>query len=129
MRLKPVSLPAVFFSMILLSEPSCKFDNLEELQRDFYCDTTTDVSYQSDVVPVLEANCYRCHGESVYPFLGNGNRLEGYSFLKVYVNDGRLRCAINHTPCAQPMPQGAPKLPDSTIAVIDTWICQGAADN
>jgi len=112
---------------ILLIEPSCKFDNLEELQTDF-CDTVA-VSYQSGVVPILTNNCYRCHAASTYQFLGGGNRLEGYGFLKVYAENGKLTCAINHTACAKPMPQGASKLSDDLINVIDTWICQGAFNN
>ncbi len=114
---------------IAISYPSCKFDNLEELQIDSACDTLAAVSYQNGVVPILSANCYPCHGASVYPFLGGNNRLEGYSSIRVFVDNGKLTCAINHGPCAQPMPRGLPKLSDSNIYTIDTWICQGTPDN
>lgn len=130
MQLKFTILLASFLTATLFFHQSCKFDNLEELQISRECDSLK-VSLQSDVEPILASNCYRCHGASIHPFLGGNVRLEGYDFLKVYADNEQLVCSIERTECANaaPMPQGTGKLPDSEIATIRNWACQGALNN
>ena len=59
------------------------------------CDTV-GMQYNRDIVPILEGNCYRCHGTGNTAGSG-GILLEGYDNIKLYAQDGRLireRCAF-----------------------------------
>ena len=90
------------------------------------CDTTA-VKYSTDIVSILQNNCYSCHAGSAA--LGGGNRLENYTNLVIYINNGRLLNSIMHSPGAIPMPEGNPKLSDCNIAKIRTWARNGAPNN
>ena len=91
------------------------------------CDTTA-MKYTLNIVPILQSNCYGCHG------IGNtggsgGILLEGYNNIVGYATNGTLKGVITHTGSYPPMPYGLPKLDDCTINKILDWINQGAPDN
>lgn len=113
----------LFGTMIFFS--SCYYDNEETLYPPTEC-VTADMSYQTDIVPIISNNCYVCH--SAISNTGNVT-LEGYTELKKYVDSGQLMGAINHDPGYSPMPDNAPKLGDCNIAKIESWIAAGAQDN
>ena len=91
------------------------------------CDTT-NVRYSTDVVPILQANCYECHGNSSNSGSG-GIILEGYSRLQTWATNGYLLGTITHAPGYVAMPYLRPQLPDCEIAKIRAWINQGAMNN
>ncbi len=91
------------------------------------CDTA-NVQYSMDVVPILQANCYECHGGSSNAGSG-GIILDGYSRLQAWVANGYLLGTITHAPGYVAMPYMLPQLPDCEIAKIRAWINQGAIDN
>lgn len=114
----------LFFGMVLIS--SCYYDNEEELYPSTMC-ITENMSLQTNIVPILQNNCYSCHSIATAP--ANRNViLEGYDELIKYVNNGQLVGAIRHE-SDYPMPQNAPKLSSCNISKIESWIDAGALDN
>ena len=91
------------------------------------CDTT-GMQYARDIVPILEGNCYRCHGTGNTTGSG-GILLEGYDNIKPYAQDGRLYGNVAHLPGYVPMPYESAKLDDCTINKILDWTLQGSPNN
>jgi hypothetical protein len=83
------------------------------------CDTA-NMSFKTDVYPVISASCVGCHSNS-------GFSLEGYDNVKK--NSVRMMKAIEHQSGAPAMPQGGSKLPDCTINKLNAWISQGLKNN
>lgn len=91
------------------------------------CDTA-NMKYAANVVPILQSNCYSCHGESTNSN-SNGILLEGYSNLKARADNGQLLGVITHADGFPAMPQGVAKLSDCNINIIRSWINNGAQNN
>jgi uncharacterized membrane protein len=91
------------------------------------CDTA-DMKYAADVVPILQAHCYACHGSNSNAGSG-GILLDSYNDLKTYADNGYLKGNITHATGYIGMPYGQPKLDDCTINKIVDWINQGAQNN
>jgi hypothetical protein len=107
---------------------SCYYDVEEELYPSSGNCDTTDVTYSGFVVQTLESFCYTCHSQSAGP--SNGNViLEGYSSLKVYVDNGALVGSISHSSDFSAMPKFGSKLSDCTINKISAWVNMGAPNN
>ncbi len=89
------------------------------------CDTV-NMAYTADVVPILQANCYSCHGNG-----GNsgGVNLDTYDNVKIVADNGSLLGAITHASGFVPMPLNAPQLSDCDINKIKSWIGNGAQNN
>jgi hypothetical protein len=104
---------------------SCYYDVEENLYPANDC-ATANMSYQTNIAPILQRNCYACHSAAA----NTANiTLEGHGELIKHVNSGRLLGAINHEPGFTPMPQGASQLPDCDIAKIEQWVADGAPNN
>lgn len=89
------------------------------------CDTVNSM-YTTDVKPILQANCYSCHGN------GNaqgGINLNDYAGVKMQADNGKLLGSINHAPGYYPMPRGGAKLSECNINKIQNWVDRGAANN
>ena len=86
------------------------------------CVIPDNVSYATDIVPILEANCYDCHTTSSN---SSGVLLDNYDALVFYAQNGYLYGNITHAPGYNPMPDGGGKLSDCTIATIKKWIDSG----
>lgn len=107
---------------------SCSKENEETLkaqQGPVVCDTT-GMQYSTDVLPILQTNCYRCHGNGI---VTGGVTLDGYANLHARVVNGDLVGAITHAAGYTPMPFDGGKLSDCDIAKIRAWINEGAPDN
>lgn len=113
----------MLLSMVLLT--SCYYDSEEALYPGGTCNTT-NMSYQTNIVPILERNCYVCHSAAVNT---GGITLEGHSQLVSHVTSGRLLGAIRHESGFSPMPQGAPKLIACDLAKIEQWVMDGSPNN
>ncbi|MDX5348653.1 MAG: hypothetical protein LPK19_15560 [Hymenobacteraceae bacterium] len=123
--LKTVLLTGVVASMSL---QSCYYDVESELYPPPACDTTVAVTYQNDVLPIVQNNCYVCHSQA--NGANNGNVvLEGHSNLSSYALSGKLYGVISHAPGFSAMPKGGNKLPDCDIQKIKKWIDSGALNN
>jgi len=91
------------------------------------CDTA-NMKYQTNIVPILQANCYSCHGTATNSG-SNGIILEGYANLKIKAESGILIGVITHAPGFPAMPMNGTKLSDCNINKIRSWINNGILDN
>ena len=91
------------------------------------CDTV-GMKYSSNIVPILQANCYSCHGNGSTGGSG-GISLDGYANLKKWADNGYLVGNITHASGYVAMPLGGGKLSDCDINKIIAWIHQGEPNN
>lgn len=117
----------MIFGVVALVVTGCYYDNEEDLYpaSNNTCDTT-NVSYNTTVVPVLQNNCYVCHDAATK----SGNiALDTYDDLKRIVDNGKFWGTINHESGFVAMPQNGNKLSDCTLSKIHAWINTGAPNN
>jgi len=100
-----------------------------------------NVSYKSDVQPVLTANCNECHAPGKPGFEASGLDTTNYQALMRggkfgalikpgdpltsafnMVVEGRVHSSIR-------MPHGREKLADRDVNILNTWVKQGAQNN
>lgn len=122
----------LFFSILtvfLLLLDSCKKTSEDKLITVSVntCDTTV-VTYSTDIIPILQAKCYRCHGNGNTGGSG-GILLEGYTSLAKWAANGFLVGNTSRLPGYVPMPYGEPKLPDCEVNKIAAWVHQGYKNN
>ena len=103
----------------------CFYDVEEELYPTIEC-STEGLSFQADILPIIDTNCYSCH-DAVSNF--GGITLEGYNQLKTYVNNNELLGVIKHESGFSPMPKNTAKLLDCEIEKIEAWILNGSPNN
>jgi hypothetical protein len=128
----PISLIILAFFLVIFFTPSCTSVSKEELIPPG-CDTV-GMTYQADVVPILQAHCYTCHS-AVNP--SSGFPLEGYINLHPYTVDtaGGRTCTlvgnISHDPGYHPMPYpiGTPMIDTCLIHQIIDWVNRGAKND
>jgi hypothetical protein len=120
-----------FFSAIVVSAllflilQSCTYDKgiLEPLSN---CTDTVNVSFAAKVRPLLQANCFSCHGNGS----NEGNvSLNSYEQVKQFAISGRLLGSISHSSGFSPMPIGGGKLSDCNITAVRVWIEEGMLNN
>ncbi|MCB0618317.1 MAG: hypothetical protein KDC43_02580 [Saprospiraceae bacterium] len=114
-------------ALIPLLLTACYYDNKEDLYQfaNLACEFT-DVSYQADVLPVLEANCLVCHNQGLQS--GNVN-LDGIANVRIQANNGRLYGSLNHDNGYAPMPSASQQIGDCDLQKIKFWIDAGAPEN
>ena len=116
-----------FPGVLLLLLVACTNYNEEELyaQKDNEVCVIGNVSYLTDIKPILQRECYSCHITAIK----SGNViLDTYNGVKAAAEHPLLP-AITHEPGHTPMPQGGNKLPACDIAKIRKWIEAGTPDN
>lgn len=89
------------------------------------CDTT-DVRYSTQVVTILENNCYACHKG---PGASSGIDLSSYGAFKGWAGTPYVAGDITGAAGYTRMPYGLPPLSDCEINTIIAWIHQGMPDN
>lgn len=115
---------------------SCYNDNLAEMTPSTVqtstsggpCDTMKAMSYNSDIVPILQNNCgtgNSCHSSSNT----SGYDLSSYTAVYAVAVSGKLVSAIDWDGTVTPMPQGGSKMIDCNIAKIRKWVAAGAPNN
>jgi hypothetical protein len=105
----------------------CSKQSEDKLRAASTCDTT-DISYSLQVVPILQNNCYACHGSGSTAGSG-GIDLSSYTKIKVYADNGYLVGNVSHLPGYIGMPYGQPMLPSCEINTIAAWVHQGTKNN
>lgn len=113
---------AFFFVMTLFSVSCSKHENTEPKHP---CDTI-ELTYSGVIQPLLEQNCYGCHG--------NGNSsgdqtLDTYEDVYAAAMDGRLYGVVNHVDGYPAMPYYRPQLDSCSLYFINRWIEEGAPNN
>lgn len=112
----------------LVSITSCSKSNEEDLSsggNPTGCDTV-NMQYSADVLPVLQNNCYGCHGNGG---AAGGVNLDDYDHVKIQADNGALIGTITHASGYVPMPLNLPQLSDCDINKIMSWINNGALNN
>jgi hypothetical protein len=114
----------------LFTISSCYYDNEALLypgSNNAPCtDTTANVSYSKDVVPLMQAQCYGCHNSS-FP---SGNITMGsYTTDKAIAQSGKLYGVITYTSGYSPMPKGSTRMNNCQVALIKKWIDNGMPNN
>lgn len=120
-------LSALAFISIVIA--SCSKDNEQEITENSGGGTTCDtvnIKYATGVVPILQANCYSCHGNGVAE---GGVTLDNYNALSTRANNGTLIGVITHAAGFPQMPKNGAKLSDCNINKIRSWINNGAQNN
>ncbi len=118
-----IVLSVIFTCAIFIVIPSCEYKKQDEL----YCDTV-QVTYTTTIIPILQNNCYRCHGKSSSGGSG-GIVLEEYSVLKTYAADGRFYGNVAHLPNYIPMPYDGGMLTNCELLKIKSWVDKGYPNN
>jgi len=101
-------------------------------------DKAKALTYQSNIKPILEANCVSCHVPGGAGFEKSGLRLDsheailkGTQFGPVVVPGSSVSSTLYRLVSGQAdpsirMPHGAAALPEADVATIAAWIDQGA---
>ena len=105
---------------VLLAAAGCAYTKKDIVQVP--CTIPATVSYSSDVIPVLQNNCYSCHSASSNV---SGILLDNYNSLRYYAENGYLYGTISHAGGYRPMPDDGGKISDCNIALIKKWIDTG----
>ncbi len=96
---------------------------------------TMHVSYQKDIKPVIQQNCYVCHATSV--ITNGGLDLENFQSFRNYLaygfrGDGvygsKFYHCISHSLLALPMPPTY-VIDSCSLSEVKHWIDAGAPDN
>lgn len=130
MKRYQVFIPAMaLISMLILS---CSKDNEQELTENGLnggnnssCDTV-NIKFATGVVPILQANCYSCHGNG---YAESGVTLDNYNSVRSLATNGTLLGVITHAAGYPKMPYNGAKLSDCNINKIRSWINNGAQNN
>ncbi len=111
---------------IMLSTQSCYNRKADIVYPAAVSCDTTNVRYNVEVVNILKQNCYVCHSPG---FVQGGVILNNYTAVKNLVNNGKILGNIDWQSGFSRMPKNQPKLSDCNIAIIRTWIRNGAPNN
>ncbi len=116
--------------LTVLFSQSCYYDKEELLYpvTETQCDTT-NVSYSGSIIPIVSQYCLSCHSNASAATAGAGIKLEDYSDIKAYADNGKLLGSIKQETGFSAMPKGGGKLNDCNISLIETWINNGALNN
>jgi uncharacterized membrane protein len=106
--------------IVLTAVTGCAYTKKDIVQLP--CTIPANVSYVTDIVPVLQTNCYSCHSTSDN---SSGILLDNYNSLRYYAENGYLYGVISHASGYRPMPDDGGKISDCNIALIKKWIDTG----
>ena len=123
---KQLAVILVIISFMAIGIIACTKESIQNILPN-PCDTV-GMQYARDIVPILEGNCYRCHGTGNTAG-SHGVLLEGYENIKPYADNGKLYGNVAHLPGYVPMPYESPMLDQCTIDKIHDWTLQGSPNN
>lgn len=124
--MKKIFLKGLLLIIVNTCMIACSKQSEDKLKQNSSGCDTTDISFANDVLPIIKANCYSCHGNGE----ADGDiSLDGYSNLKLRANSGDLEGTVKYLDGYPPMPEGSAKLSDCDINIITAWIKSGAPNN
>ena len=103
----------------------CTKQNGNSLNPGLGCDTT-NVKYSTQIVSILQNNCYVCHQG---PGASSGIDFSNYEAFKGWASSGFVVGDLTQAPGFIPMPYGLPPLSSCDINTIVAWIHQGMPNN
>ena len=116
----------IMLALMAFGLNACYYDNVEYLYPDGGDCDTTNISYSTDVWPVINSSCTGCHSGAA----PSGNvGLENYNQIKISAENGGLLGTIRHENGWSPMPKGSSKLPECDILKITVWQNTGYPNN
>ena len=128
MKKNSVIITLAFFGLMIYACSKSSEDMLSDEQNPPGSCDTVNMKYHEDIVPLLSANCYTCHGANSNSG-SNGIILEGYQNIKAKAETGTLLGVITHAPGYPPMPDGGAKLSECNINKFRSWINHGMQNN
>src|SRR5581483_8317496 len=99
---------------------------------------SSQVSYYRDIRPILQANCQGCHqpakakgGYVMTNFKGllAGGETEGAAVVPAHPDQSSILKMVVPVKGEARMPKGKPPLAEVEVALINSWISQGAVDD
>lgn len=107
----------------------CYNDNMDEVYPGAGlfepCDTTSIMSYQRDIVPILENNCVSCHSGAG----ANADvHLDSYQGVYDVASVGLLMGVTWHEATYTPMPPNY-QLDSCSLVQIKKWVLAGSPNN
>lgn len=117
-------------AMLLLATTlvNCKYDKEELLYPQPVACDTTNITFSARVVPVMNAHCLKCHGNTVAGSSGGGLKLQDYNDVKAAIQ--LVYGSMAHLPGYVPMPKDrSSKIDDCSITTIRIWKDAGAPNN
>jgi hypothetical protein len=102
---------------------------------------TQQVSFRSDIQPILKSHCVECHSEGGIGFKKSGFRADSYGYVMQGTKYGPViepgssisstlyRLIARKTDASISMPYHRAPLPEENVELIATWIDQGAKNN
>lgn len=123
-------IPAFIFLSALVGCYYDKFDEFHPASTSVVtCDTTAAMSYATNIVPILNANCgtnNSCHNATNT----SGVDLSGYNGTHAVAVQGRLVSSVIWDGNASQMPQNSTsKISACDQAKIKKWVAAGALNN
>jgi hypothetical protein len=112
--------------LLLLLLASCYNDKEVYLYPESSCTPPASPSYQTDVAPVMAQFCNSCHSGS---FASGNVKLDSYTEVKKYADNGQLNGTITWASGYSPMPKNGNKLSSCNLGKIQAWIAAGAPNN
>ncbi len=116
--------------LIIASTTGCYYDNEEKLYTEVStsCDLS-NVTFNSNVKPILQASCFSCHSNSNAASSGAGIKLENHADVQNLAKNGNLMGVVKHSNGYSAMPKGGGKLTDCEISQLQKWIDNGTLNN
>lgn len=122
---RKIQLSIVIVSAIATFQACSKDSEDQQPQSPGTCNVE-DMKYTVNIVPILRANCFECHGNGITTSDVN---LETYSSVKTLADNGKLVGVVSHAAGYKQMPYNKPKLSDCDINRIKSWVAAGAPNN
>ena len=125
-----LSISATVLAACMAFLAGCYYDNQQELYQ--YVRVTCDssqVTYSTDILAILDTHCLACHSQSQAAALGGNISLSNYTEVKTSVNNGSFYGSIIHENGFSVMPPSGQKIPDCDIVRVKSWIDAGAPEN
>lgn len=125
--MKQLLLISAAIGLVLIGS-QCTYHNAEEYfntPNTDLCDTT-NMSFSTNVTPILESNCYACHNSVDQTA---GITLDNYEGVKSAASQGLLLPVIKHEDGYPAMPLYSAQLDSCSINQIEAWVNQGMLNN
>lgn len=115
--------------VVALFVTGCYYDNMDEVYPGAGlfqpCDTTSVMSYQNHITPIIQSNCINCHSGAG----ANADvHLDSYAGVYDAASNGQLVGATWHETSYTPMPPNY-QLDSCSLVQIKKWVLAGAPNN